>query len=381
MTRVILHVDMDAFYAAIEQRDDPALRGKPVIVGGPNRRGVVSTASYEARPYGVHSAMPMARALRLCPDAVVVQPRMSAYVEASRKLMDVLESFTPLYEPLSLDEAFLDMTGSERLFGAPDQIARAIKTKISETTCLTASVGIATNKFLAKLASDLDKPDGITWVPFGGETAFIAPLPIRRLWGVGPRSAERLAALGLQTIGDIASSDPTWLEQQLGASAGAHLFALSRGWDDREVIAHGRRKSVGSEVTLADDVRGKKAVAAVLRRRCEDVARQLRRSDLVASGIRVKVRYSDDFKLATRQAQLDTACDDSKTLFAASRELLERLDLDHPIRLVGAAAFSLKPSQGGQLDLFGAPQEEHSQLEHTVDSIRERFGDVIRFAD
>src|SRR5688572_9413277 len=185
--RIVLHVDMDAFYAAIEQRDDPRLRGKPVIVGGPSRRGVVSTASYEARPFGVHSAMPMSRALALCPNAIVVTPRMDRYLEVSEQVMATLDDFSPVVEPLSLDEAFLDMTGSERLFGPAEAMAEAIRKAIAARTGLTASVGAAANKFLAKLASDLNKPDGVTLVPRGREAEFIAPLPVRRLWGVGPK--------------------------------------------------------------------------------------------------------------------------------------------------------------------------------------------------
>jgi len=385
--RVILHVDMDAFYAAIEQRDDPELRGKPVIVGGSRRRGVVSTCSYEARQFGVHSAMPMARALRQCPQAMVVPVRMSAYSEVSRQVMEVLGTFSPTVEPLSLDEAFLDMTGSERLFGPPDAMARSIKDAIVGRTQLTASVGIAKNKFLAKLASDLEKPDGITWVPFGGEAEFIAPLPVRKLWGVGPKAAMRLEALGLHNIGDIAAADRAFLTRHFDESHGAHLLALSQGLDERPVVPRGRRKSVGSEVTLDEDIRGRAAVARVLKRECKTVARALRRAGLVAKGVRVKLRYAETFKLATRQLMLDEPYDESKTLLRAANELLERFELQRPIRLVGIAAFSLVPAdlgsadRRGQMDLFADPAEQDSRLEHAVDAIRDRFGDIIGFAD
>jgi DNA polymerase-4 len=379
--RIILHMDMDAFYAAVEQRDDPALRGKPVIVGGPNRRGVVSTCSYEARPFGVKSAMPMAQAMQLCPQAIVVSGRLTHYSEVSREIMEEMACFTPLVEPLSLDEAFLDMTGSEALFGTPLEMAQKVKAAVFQRTQLSCSVGIARNKFLAKLASDIDKPDAITLVPFGDETRFLAPLPIRSLWGVGPRSAERLLAIGMRTIGDIAHADPGYLEAQLGSAQARHLHALANARDDRRVIGSRVRKSVGSETTLADDVRGRQQVKKILRAQCQRVARHLRSANLVARGIRVKLRYSRGFRLATRQASLPIACDDSATLIEHAFQLLERLDLDRPIRLVGAAAFDLERDDAAQqLDLFHQKRgDERSQLEHTVDEIRNRFGDKIGY--
>lgn len=377
--RVILHVDMDAFFAAIEQRDDSSLRGKPVIVGGSRTRGVVSTASYEARPFGVHSALPMAQAMRRCPQAIVLPVRMAHYAAVSRQLMAVMEDFSPLVEPLSLDEAFLDMTGAERLFGPPEAMAEAIKARIFEATKLTASVGIACNKFLAKLASDLDKPDGVTLVPFGQERDFIAPLAISKLWGVGPKAAARLKALGLFTIGSVAEADPAWLRAELG-SLGDHIHALSRAEDLREVVVGRERKSVGSERTLDEDVSGRVAVEQHLRRACERVARELRRKQIRACGVRVKLRYSHGFQLTTRDARLPLACDDSATLFSTARALLDRLELDAPIRLVGAAAFDLtEPGQPVQADLFaGARAKKHGTLERTLDAIRDRFGDKIQ---
>jgi DNA polymerase IV len=379
--RIVLHVDMDAFYAAIEQRDEPRLRGKPVIVGGPSRRGVVSTASYEARPFGVHSAMPMSRALALCPNAIVVTPRMGRYLEVSEQVMATLDDFSPLVEPLSLDEAFLDMTGSERLFGPPEAMADAIRKAIVARTGLTASVGAAANKFLAKLASDLNKPDGVTIVPRGREAEFIAPLPVRRLWGVGPKSAERIAKLGLRTIGDVARAELGWLRRRLGASYAEHLWALANARDDRPVDASGERKSLGSETTLEWDVRGRNAVEPILRRQCERVARGLRETRLVAGGVRVKLRYSRGFVLATRQAKLDAPADDSRSLFTRAAELLERLDLDAPIRLVGAAAFDLAAAGAGQAPLFAERATKDGNRERAMDEIRARFGDKIDYAD
>ncbi|HZO16052.1 MAG TPA: DNA polymerase IV [Polyangiaceae bacterium] len=379
MRRVILHVDMDAFYAAVEQRDDPRLRGKPIIVGGPGKRGVVTTASYEARPYGVRSAMPMAQAVQLCPQALVVPVRMQRYSEVSREVMQVLGDFSPLVEPLSLDEAFVDMTGSEALFGNPETIAENVQLAVRDKTGLGCSVGVATNKFLAKLASDLDKPNGITVVPFGDEARFIAPLELRRLWGVGPRAAERLAELGLSTIGELAATDLDHLERALGPNMARHLHALAHGSDDRRVVQLRDRKSVGSEVTLDRDVRGLRAVERVLRRQCVRVAQHLRSEALVASGVRVKLRYSRGFRLATRQCALDAPCDDSLNLFRAARELLSKLELEQPIRLVGVAAFALSDAEAPrQRDLFSST-ERMSALEHAVDRIRDRFGDKIGY--
>ena len=379
--RVILHVDMDAFYAAVEQRDDPSLRGKPVIVGGRARRGVVSTASYEARPFGVHSALPMGQALQLCPQAIVIAPRISHYAEVSEQVMDVLSTFSPEVEPLSLDEAFLDMSGSERLFGDPVEMARAVRAAVLERTQLTCSVGVASNKFLAKLASDLNKPDGYSVVPFGDEAAFVAPLPLRKLWGVGPKAAARLEGLGLRTIGDVARADLADLEAKLGPSQARHLHAIASGHDERVVVSDHDRKSVGSEVTLERDLRGRPAVEATLKDQCARVARHLRRENLVAKGLRVKIRYTRGFRLQTHQGPLPVACDDSATLVATAVELLDRFDLDKPIRLVGAAAYELEPREAArQLDLFQQQKsDERSRLEHTLDDIRSRFGDKIDY--
>lgn len=386
--RIILHLDMDAFYAAIEQRDDPSLRGRPVIVGGRARRGVVCTASYEARPTGVRSAMPMVEALRRCPEAVVVPPRMGHYLEVSAQVMAVMRTFSPVVEPLSLDEAFLDMTGTERLFGAPREMAAKLRAEIRARTTvgdvgLTGSVGIAGNKFLAKLASDLDKPDGVTEVPVGDEAAFIAPLDLRRLWGVGPRAHARLQRLGLATIGDLAAADARTLEVALGARHAHHLLALARGEDARAVVPDRGRKSMGSESTLAHDVRGHDAVRRILRRQCLGLAAQLRARGSVAGGVRVKLRYSETFALATRQQALAVPADDGEALLEAAEELLPKLDLERPIRLVGAAAFDLTGSDAPrQYDLFEAPRRERRvQLERTVDAIRGRFGDKIDFGD
>ena len=376
--RIILHVDMDAFYASIEQRERPELRGEPVIVGGSRERGVVATCSYQARPYGVHSAQPMSEALERCPDAVVVEPRMSLYAEVSSEIMEILGNYTPLVEKLSLDEAFLDMSGSRRLFGEPREMAAQIRADIHQETDLTASVGIAKNKFLAKLASDLDKPDGVTEIPRGSEREYIAPMDVGKIWGVGPKAKQTLNELGLETIGDVADADEAWLRSELGNFAG-HIQSLARGEDERPVVADSEQKSVGSEGTLRENISGPGPVADQLRGHCQTVARELRKKELKARGVRVKVRYDDTFSLATRQVKLPTAADDSKTLFETAKTRLSELDLSRPIRLVGAAAYDLiDVDQAVQADLFASSSaDQESELEHTLDAIREKFGDKI----
>ncbi|MGM0557320.1 MAG: DNA polymerase IV [Myxococcota bacterium] len=374
--RVIFHVDMDAFYAAIEQRDNPELRGKPVIVGGSQKRGVVATCSYEAREYGVHSAMPGSKAARLCPDAIFVKVRMSHYAEVSRTIMQILGTFSPAVQQLSLDEAFLDMTGAERLFGTPAQMATKIKAAIEDQTQLTCSIGIATNKFLAKLASDLDKPDGVTVIPPGEERSYIAELDIRKIWGVGPKAGAKLRRLGFNTIGEIARASVEQLSEGLGHGYAKHIRALARGEDDRPVVSDTGRKSVGSERTLSENITGRGAVEKHLRRQIENVTRTLRKKEIKAGGVRVKVRYDGTFELATRQGSLPTPADDSMTLVKTAFSLLDTLDLDRPIRLVGAAAFDLRESSAAaQLDMFATDKAtERSELERTIDEIEDRFG-------
>lgn len=377
--RWIFHVDMDAFYASVEQRDNRAMRGKPVIVGGTARRGVVAAASYEVREFGVHSAMPMVHALRRCPHAIVVPPRIEHYAVDSAKIMEILGSYSPHVEPLSLDEAFLDMTGTQKLFGTPLETAGKIRADIREATSLTASVGIAPNKFLAKLASDLDKPDGVTLIAHGEERTFIARLPIRKIWGVGKKTAARMEELGFRTVDDVARRDRQELVRLFGASFGEHLHRLSHGVDDRAVVGDGKRKSIGSETTLSYDISGRRAVERVLRERCEAVARELREKELRAGGVRVKLRYSATFSLQTRQAVVRDGYDDSGTLFAVACDLLDALELDEPIRLVGVAAFDLlRREDVQQLSLFAPAGVKSSRLEHTLDAIRSKFGDKVQ---
>ena len=374
--RVILHADMDAFYAAVEQLDDPSLRGRPVLVGGTSPRSVVSTASYEARPFGVGSAMPMIEARRRCPEAVVVPPRFSRYEEASATVMEVFGHFSPLVEPLSLDEAFLDMTGAERLLGPPEEMGRGLKREVFEATGgLTVSVGLSTTKYVAKVASDHAKPDGLTLVPPGDVLEFLWPLPVSRLWGVGARTRQRLEELGLRTIGELARQPRARLEARLGALGGA-VHRLAWGDDDRDVVSDREAKSVGAETTLEQDVVGREAVLPHLRRASERVGRRLRRAGLLAAGVRVKVKTSD-FRLHTRQTLVRPPTDSTRTLLDAAAALLGELDLTAPMRLVGLAAFDLRargePVQG---ELFGAEdRERRERLDRVLDALKDRFGE------
>ena len=379
--RVILHADMDAFYASVEQHDDPALRGRPVLVGGKGRRSVVSAASYEARPYGCRSAMPMGEALRRCPDAVVVTPRIGRYAEVSACIMDVFHDFSPLVEPLSLDEAFLDMTGSERLFGPPDEMGRRLKTAVREATDgLTISVGASVTKFVAKVASDLQKPDGLTVVAQGDVRSFLAPLPVSRLWGVGEKTLQRLQALGLATMGDVAAA-PARVLSTLG-SLGDHIRRLATGDDPREVIPDRDPKSVGAEVTLEEDVIGAAALRPHLIRSADTIARRLRADGWMAGGVRVKLKTAR-FRLLTRQAALRTPTDAASELLDAVDALLAEFDLTVPMRLVGLAAYDLRPNDAPvQADLFlDAAHARTQRLDQAVDALKARFGkDAVKRA-
>ena len=372
--RVIVHADMDAFYAAVEQHDHPEWRGKPVIVGGPSRRGVVATASYEARPCGVHSAMPMAVALRRCPDAIVVAPNFERYQQVSAQVMEVFGRFSPAVEPLSLDEAFLDLTGAERLFGSPEAIGRRIRREVVEATDgLTVSVGISTTKFVAKVASDHRKPDCLTIVPGDRVAEFLAPLPVSRLWGVGEKTLPELERLGLRTIGDVARADRAALVRSLGA-LGEHIHRLALADDPRDVEPEHERKSLGSETTLGEDVVGEEAIRPLLRASATRVARGLRDERLVAGGVRVKLK-TRDFRLLTRQMPLEIPTDNAVELEQAAFALLPGFDLRIPMRLVGLAAFRLTEAEAGQRTLF--PDETHERLrrlDRAVDALHDKFG-------
>ena len=369
---------MDAFYAAVEQLDRPELRGKALLIGGTGPRGVVSTASYEARPFGVGSAMPMALARRRCPHAVVLPPRFERYHAVSKVVMETLGTFSPLVEPLSLDEAFVDMTGCEALFGAPRAMGEAVRRAVFEATRLTVSVGVSATKYVAKVASDRRKPDGLTVVAPDDVTGFLHPLAVDRLWGVGARTCSQLRARGLDTIGDVAATPPEDLERWFG-NLGAHIHALAHGRDDRAVIPERDAKSIGSENTLDTDIVGEAAIRPWLLRAADTVGRRLRTEGLTARGVRVKLRTAD-FRLHTRQTLLGAATHATRSIVEAAEGLLHEFDASVPVRLVGVAAFDLRDGGDGgevhQLDLFDAPRAEHDdRLDRTLDVVHKRFGD------
>ena len=371
--RAILHVDMDAFFASVEQLDDPGLRGRPVLVGHDGPRGVVAAASYEARVYGCRSAQPMAVAKRLCPHAVVVPGHFERYRAESRRVFAILESYTPLVEPLSIDEAFLDVTGSQGIFGEPEGMARAIKDRIREETKLTGSVGVAANKFLAKLASDMDKPDGLTVIRPGDVDRVLPPLPIGKIWGIGPKTAERLAGIGVRTIGDLRKLDSDVLAHRLGTDA-EHYRRLAFGLDDRAVTPDDQAKSIGHEQTFGQDLADPEAVRRVMLEQSEQVSARLRRHGLFARGVTVKIRYGD-FQTVTRAKKLDTPADTTQPIWLAARELFDTWAREFkPVRLIGVTATRLTEGEP-QLELFADPgTEKQRRLDAAVDRITARFG-------
>ncbi len=373
--RIIVHADMDAFFAAVEQLDNPELRGKPILIGHPGRRSVVATASYEARPFGVGSAMPMAKARRLCPQAIVVPPRFSRYSEVSRQVMEVFGTFSPVVEALSVDEAFLDMTGAEGLFGPPVEMGRRIKEKVREATGgLTVSVGVAPTKYVAKVASDVKKPDGLCVVPPEEVLRFLAPLPVRRLWGVGPKTEPALHRLGLRTIGDVARADPALLVSELG-SLGEHIAALARGDDPRPVEPDREAKSLSHEETLEYDIPGPQAARPHLLRAADIVAAGLRAEGLVAGGVRVKLKTAS-FRLMTRQKRLEEPTSSAGPLYEAGLALLDTFDWDEPLRLVGLGAIRLAQARPQQGELFVPERDKkRDRLDRTLDAVRGKFGD------
>jgi len=371
--RTILHVDMDAFYAAVEQRDDPRLRGKPVIVGGPSRRGVVLAASYEVRAFGVRSAMSMAEALRRAPHAIVVPPRRDRYEQASHQAFAIFRRYTPLVEPLSLDEAFLDVTASRALFGDAESIARAIKRQVREEVGLTASAGVAPCKFAAKIASDLGKPDGLVTVPTDGVASFLAPLPVERMWGVGPKTAPKMRALGYASIGDFARATESALEEALG-SWGIEVGRLARGDDDRDVIPNAPARSIGAEQTYEDDLVGAEAIVPTLLAHARRVASRLARANLWASTIALKVKYAD-FVLRTRRKTLPQPVQDTDAIHHAAVELLERIPLEaRRVRLTGVSASGITDGRSS-LELFpDVAAEKRRKLEEVTGLITDRYG-------
>lgn len=372
MARRIIHVDMDAFYAAIEQRDNPELRGKPVIVGGsPEGRGVVSAASYEARQFGVHSGMPATRAKMLCRHGVFLPVDIPRYVEVSRNLMAMLRAATPVIEPMSLDEAFLDVTSSQALFGDAISIPRQLKQRIRDELQLTASVGVATNKLVAKLASDLTKPDGFVIVAEGREAEFIAPLPVAKLWGVGPATAARLHAAGLTTIGDVARCALDLLQTQVGSQAG-RLQQLALGIDDRPVVPDQEAKSLSAETTFPEDTDDIEFLHRVLLELADEVGQRLRKAGRLARTVSLKLRFAD-FSTVTREVTLPDPTAASLMIYDQARALLARGNpSQRKLRLIGVGVTNITSER--QLSLFEAESTRIERAEHAMDELRERFG-------
>jgi DNA polymerase-4 len=373
---VILHVDMDAFYASIEQRDHPDLAGRPVIVGGhPDRRGVVSAASYEVRPFGVHSAMPSATARRRCPQAIFLPPRIEHYAQVAGQIRRIFQRWTPLVEPLSLDEAFLDVRGSVALFGPPAEIGRKIKAEIRREVRLVASVGVAPNKFLAKIASDLEKPDGFVVVPPDGVQAFLDPLPVGRLWGVGRASNRTLERLGVRTIGQLRRLPVDVLRDHFGSS-GEHLWNLAHGIDRRPVVPDHEAKSISHETTFAADVHDQDVLRAWLMELTEQVARRLRAHGLRGRTVHLKVRFAD-FRTITRSQTLDVPTHLTEDVWQAAEQMLRsRLPADHPaVRLLGVGVSGLDRSGQTQRLLFEEDRRRRqSRLDAATDQITARYG-------
>ena len=372
MTRAILHADLDAFYASVEVLDDPSLRGKPVIVGGdPGARGVVSAASYEARKFGVHSAMPLRTAARLCPTGVFVPGHPERYRDLSRQVMRIFASYTPLVEPISLDEAFLDVTASQEAFGDGTTIGRAIKRRVLDEVGLVVSVGVATNKLCAKVASDLRKPDALVVVPPGEEAAFLAPLPVSRLWGVGPQSRQALADYGVTTIGQLAALAEATLRRRFGTH-GHDLALRARGIDPSPVVPSQAPKSIGHELTFDRDVTDPARLEATLLDLAESVASRLRAHHMAAGAVQLKLRY-EGFETLTRQMGVPHQTRESEPIYAAGVALLRKtLVRDRAVRLIGLTAINLTDVQ--QLTLFDAP-DKTDRITASIDAVREKFGD------
>jgi DNA polymerase-4 len=372
---MILHVDMDAFYASVEEREDPSLVGKPVIVGGSAEgRGVVAAANYEARKFGVHSAMSAARARKLCPHAVFVKPRMELYVVVSRQIRSIFERFTPLVEPLSLDEAFLDVAGSQALFGPAISIGRRIKELIREETRLVASVGVAPNKFVAKIASDLKKPDGFVVVEEEGIRAFLDPLPVGRIWGVGKVTGKVFEKLGVRTIGELRLLNGPLLDQVFGSS-GQHYWRLANGIDDRRVVPDRSAKSISHETTFPKDIRDRELLRTCLAELVEQVGRRLRRHDRRCRSIELKIRFAD-FRTVTRSATLPEATDITQELLRVGVELLTNnlSARPAPIRLLGFGVHGLEHEIVQPMLFEDVDRDKQRKVDSVSDRIAERFG-------
>ncbi len=372
--RQIVHVDLDAFYASVEVLLDPSLRGKPVIVGGsPEGRGVVSSASYQARACGVRSAMPVAQALRLCPQAIRVSPSHGVYGKHSRAVMEVLEGYTPVVEQLSIDEAFLDLTGCEALWGPAPEVARQIQERVRDECGLPCSLGVATNKLVAKIACGQGKPQGLVIVPPGQEAAFLAPLAIETLWGVGEAMGRRLRELGVTTIGQLAERSEAELVRLFG-EGGGRLHGAAQGLDDSPVHTERERRSISQEHTFGANVADRQTLQRRLLSMADHLAAGLRREGLVAQTVRLKLRY-DDFETVTRQVTLDQPTDQADVLYGQALGLLDaHWNRQRLVRLIGLGASGLLREGGYQLELFDHSDQRNARLSHTLDEIRARFG-------
>jgi DNA polymerase-4 len=376
--RYILHVDFDAFFASVEEILDPSLKDKPIIVGAPpEKRGVVASASYAARDFGVRSAMPTARALRLCPQAIVLPPRHRIYGEYSTRMMDILAEYTPLVEPLSLDEAFLDLTGCERRWGSAQQLAQHLQERLWSELGLTASMGLASNKLVAKIASGLEKPRGFVVVAPGEEEKFLAPLPVEKLWGVGEVTADNLHEIGVLTIGELAELPPAQLESRFGRRS-HDLYRQARGIDDSPVVVEREEKSISRETTFARDVGDFQVLRKTLLELSDSVAHHLRKRGLLGRTVKLKLRYSN-FETITRQVSLGTPTDLEQVIFEEAARLLEKAwDRDREVRLIGVGVTNLD-TEARQLSLFEQADDERldklKRLSESVDRIREKYGD------
>ncbi|MEV4774704.1 DNA polymerase IV [Microbacterium sp. LWH12-1.2] len=368
----ILHVDMDAFYAAVEVLDDPSLRGLPLIIGAPDGRSVVSSASYEARRYGVHAAMPVSQALRLCPSARIVLPHFHRYQEVSRQVMAIFESFTPLVEPLSVDEAFLDVQGVRRLWGSPARIAQLIRERVQAEVGITCSVGVAATKHVAKMASTIAKPDGMLVVSAADTLEFLAPRPVRAMWGVGPKAAEALEGRGIRTIGDIREAPQEMLDRAVGAALSARLTQLARGEDARLIETERVEKSVGHEETFDQDIIDRVFLRAELLRLADRVAARLRRAGWETGTVAIKIRF-DDFRTLSRSQTLPEPTAVGQRIGEAAQALFEQIERRDPVRLVGVRAENLRPAGGGRLGLWD-DDEDWRRVEGAVDDAVARFG-------
>jgi len=376
--RYILHLDVDAFYASVEEIFDPSLKGKPVIVGArPEQRGVVASASYAARAFGVRSAMPTAQALRLCPQAIVLPPRHKVYREYSAQMMAVLSEYSPLIEPLSMDEAFLDVTGCQARWGSPEELAHQVQERLEVELRLSASIGLAANKLVAKIASGLEKPRGFVVVPHGREVEFLAPLPVEKLWGVGEVTARSLHEMGVFTIGQLAQLPAAQLEARFGRR-GRDLYRQARGMDDSPVVTEREEKSLSREVTFAEDIGDRQVLRKTLLSLSEDVARRLRKRGLQGRTVKLKLRYAD-FSTLTRQVTMDVPTDLEQVVFDQAVRLLEKAwDKRRKVRLIGVGVSKFE-LQERQLSLFegtgGGKVEKLRRLSQAVDRIREKYGD------